>query len=407
MSNEVKYYTQNVLYNFLYIFLASTVLQTFLLECGFAENTVNVYFSVMQIVQLSVMLIFSKKLDRVKNIIGVTAITYLPAIPFIIYLISMNKLGQDQKTMALLIVYVLSFVFNVGHSFYTILCYKLPYHIMDMKNYGKISARTGLIIGIVSVMFSYALTFFVDKYQGHYFTIMKFVYGFALLIIPLFFVVTRSMKKTGEFADESPKSDVKINIFTYKPFYVLFLPNLMRGFCMGITNLIVTIGYHEKVLDATSASMVLIILNVFTAVSCLLYSTIAKRLKEYRMIPLFSAGIALFLVLMFVVKGTTAFLVMYAGMYFCLNIVNYAIPVAVTQIVDYKVMGQYTSWRMLLNAGGIVIAGFVCTPMLEAVGAIAGMAITGGAMFIAGLVYYLFMRNNTLDKISINTEQTE
>ena len=112
------------------------------------------------------------------------------------------------------------------------------------------------------------------------------------------------------------------------------------------------------------------------------------------MIPLFSGGIALFLILMFVVKGTTAFLVMYAGMYFCLNIVNYAIPVAVTQIVDYKVMGQYTSWRMLLNAGGIVIAGFVCIPLLEAVGATATMAITGGAMLAAGLVYYIYMKKN-------------
>ena len=78
MSNEIKYYTHNVFYNFIYLFLSSTVLQTFLLECGFAENTVNVYFSVMQIVQLSIMLIFSQKLDRVKNIIGATAITYLP-----------------------------------------------------------------------------------------------------------------------------------------------------------------------------------------------------------------------------------------------------------------------------------------------------------------------------------------
>ena len=395
MSNEIKYYTHNVFYNFIYLFLASTVLQTFLLECGFAENTVNVYFSVMQIVQLSIMLIFSQKLDRVKNIIGATAVTYLPAIPLVVYLITMNKLGQDQKAVTLLVVYVLSFIFNVGHSFYTILCYKLPYHIMDMKNYGKISARTGLIIGIVSVMFSYTLTFFVDKYEDHYFTIMKFVYGFALLLIPLFLLITKSMKRTGTFSEEdNTQKTVKINIFKYKPFYVLFLLNLMRGFCMGITNLIVTVGYHEKVLDATSASMILIILNVFTAVSCLLYSTIAKLLKEFRMIPLFSGGIALFLILMFVVKGTTAFLVMYAGMYFCLNLVNYAIPVAVTQIVDYKVMGQYTSWRMLLNAGGIVIAGFVCIPMLEAVGAIASMAITGGLMFAAAMVYYIYMKKN-------------
>ena len=112
MSNEIKYYTHNVFYNFIYLFLSSTVLQTFLLECGFAENTVNVYFSVMQIVQLSIMLIFSQKLDRVKNIIGATAITYLPAIPFIIYLICMNKLGQNEKTTALLFVYILSFIFN-------------------------------------------------------------------------------------------------------------------------------------------------------------------------------------------------------------------------------------------------------------------------------------------------------
>ncbi len=395
MSNEIKLYFQNIFYNFIYLFLAGTVLQTFLLECGFSENTVNVYFSVMQMVQLGVMLLFSKKMDSVKNVIKAVSLTYLPGIPLVLYLIFMGKLGQNEITWALIIVYAFSVLFNAGHGLYTALCYKLPYHIMDMKNYGKITARSGLIIGIVSTVFSYLLTFFVDKFHDRYFVVMTCVYIFCLMLIPAFFLVTKSMKKVGvNVQTEKPSEKKEINIFTYKPFYVLALPNFLRGFCMGITNLIVTVGYHENILDAKSASVVLVLLNVFTAVSCLLYPFISKKLKEYRMIPLFSLGVAVFLVCMFAFKGTTMFLIMYALMFFSRNLIDYAIPVAVTQIVDYDVMGQYSSWRMLLNAGGIIVAGFVCIPMLKAFGAVASMIVTGGAMILCGMTYYIYMKKN-------------
>ena len=77
-----------------------------------------------------------------------------------------------------------------------------------------------------------------------------------------------SPKRRGRVKEEKvkmpEKSKEKINLFKYKPFITLILPNVLRGFCIGIVSMAITIGYYTELIDGVSANYVIIITNSLT-----------------------------------------------------------------------------------------------------------------------------------------------
>ena len=90
--------------------------------------------------------------------------------------------------------------------------------------------------------------------------------------------------------------------------------------------------------------------------------------------------------------GTVGFLVFYGVAYFCVSVVNSAVPVLVAGIIDYRVAGQYGSWRILLHSFGTFAASAVCMPLLKTVGAVGTLTAAGLAQLISGGCYYLYAK---------------
>lgn len=390
-SNEIKFYIHTVILNVVVLFVTGAFFQTFLIEHGVKENTVNVYSSVMQIAQTLIMLLFSKVIDNIKNVIRLATVSYLASIPLIAFLLF--NVNNKFTLITVVLLCVFGFIYNVGYGFYSILSYKLPYHIFDINNYGKITSTAGWMIGVFSVLVSFILSFFQNKYE--YNSVMTFAFVVSFLLLAVYTYVSLSMKKI-DINTSGKKEKTKINLFTYKPFYMLILPNLMRGFCSGVIMLVVTIGYYSKTLDYKSALTVVTISNTVTIVACMMYSFVARRIGEYRMILFSSIGVFMGMPIMFVFKNTTWYLAIYGVVYFLYIIINYAVPTAVTQIVDYEVMGQYTAWRMLFHTLGSSIAGFLCVPMLDLFGPFVAMIISGGLQLLSGIVYYFYIKQNVV-----------
>ncbi len=391
-SNESKFCVRTVLINIVVLFVSGAIFQTYLIEHGVAENTVNVYGSVMQIAQTLIMLLFAKVMDNFKKVIMLSTVTVLASIPLLVFMLL--NVNNKFSLATIVILYAVGFIYNIGYGFYAILEYKLPYHIFDISNYGRITATSGWLLGIFSVLVSFTLTFFQRKYD--YNSVMTFAFAVLFLLLAVFAYVSLSMKKI-DVNKADAKEDVKINLFTYKPFYMLIIPNLLRGFCSGIIMLVVTIGYYSDMLDSKTAITVVTISNTVTIIACMLYSLIARRIGEYRMILFSSIGVFIGMPLMFFFKNTIWYLAVYGIIYFLYIIINYAVPTAVTQIVDYEVMGQYTAWRMLFHTLGSSLSGFLCVPMLDVLGPIPTMLISGGLQLVSGIVYYFYIKLNVVE----------
>jgi predicted MFS family arabinose efflux permease len=186
------------------------------------------------------------------------------------------------------------------------------------------------------------------------------------------------------------KSNGKINLFTYKPFISLALPNVMRGFALGIASMGITIGYYTELIDGVSANYVIIMTNALSIVGSFAFSKIARLVRDKHVIFICSLVIAILLPLM-TLAGTNLFIVIYGVLYLFLVILNNAVPVTVTKIIDPEVAGQYSGGRMLLNTLGTSLAGFVCVPMFRAIGVVPTLVISGLMQIVSGLGYYIVL----------------
>ena len=69
MNNIRKFYIYSVLWSIITLVTSGSVAQTFLLEYGFSEVNVTVFVSVMQIVQVLTIFLFSKGSDGERSVV--------------------------------------------------------------------------------------------------------------------------------------------------------------------------------------------------------------------------------------------------------------------------------------------------------------------------------------------------
>lgn len=175
-------------------------------------------------------------------------------IPLCLFFLALCFFGFTDLSVIYIVLLVVGGIYSISVGIHNVLVYKVPYYIMDMSYYGKYVSISGALIGIVAVAFS-AISYWVQSAAG-YMPTMRGVYVLLLIIWPLFFAATRSMRE--QKTDLPQKSGERINLFKYKPFITLILPNVMRGFALGIVSMGITIGYYTELIDGTSANYVII-----------------------------------------------------------------------------------------------------------------------------------------------------
>ncbi len=397
MNNTKRYYLYHVLIGGINLFTIGSFFQTFLLEKGYAEDTVNILFSVMQAVQSLVMVLFSKKADNLKSVSKALVFFALFRIPLCVYAMILS-ITSGNGNMHLAILFFLSVIFNISVGAYSILECKLPYRIMDMSHYGKVVSIANILFGIVNLLVSVLISFFIARYK--FFSTMAIAY-FITVIGGIYLLHNLSKFKENKIADDknNTKQNKGKNIFKYEPFTILIVPNILRGFCLGMIGFVVTIGYYTERIDATSTSYIVIITNAVYILASWMYSFIAEKIKECNILLFASVAVTMFFPLMFL-GGRNAYLIFYGITYFFITIINLTVPVLVTKIVDYDIIGRYSAGRLLLNAFGTMLAGFICMPMLRCMGGLLTLLTSAIAQLISGVCYFCYLKqtknnNNT------------
>lgn len=391
--NEKKYYLNNVIHAVLVMMLTGSVLQTFMFEAGIGEEQVAFYISLMQIVQTAVILAFSALADRIKNIIRATALAYVLAVPVVIYMIYLCFAKDGDVNTRYILLTAFGILFNIGYGIYNVIFYKLPYHVIDMTHYDRATGISGTLGGILTSVLSLIMASLQASFD--YFNVMSIVYIITLSLVPIYVATTLSMKKRNSGAvPVIEKSDKKINLFTYKPFYILIAPNLLRGFSFGIVTLSVTVGYYFGIIDAKYASILVVITNIITIVGSAVYPFLAQSLGDRKLILISSIGASVSMPLMLAGNNPISFLAAYSAAYVFVTFISASVPVAVTRIADYSVIGAYTGLRMTLHSAGVAISGAVLVGMLKLFGGIPTLLIAGIAQLISGAGYFLYMKKN-------------
>lgn len=384
--NHMLYLIYSGLYVILITLSSGSIFQSFLLESGVGAESVSLFVSISQIAQTATMLLLSRAADSVKDVRKGVAVVLSMFLPFFTTLLfvscAFNVAAATKHTLLL----VVSFLFNLAYGFYVVLSYKLPHHVMDLRDYGKITGLSGVISGVAGMAVSMVIAFFLARYD--YFDTMCVSFGIGMAIsiaVPIICMSFRTVK-----SDVLSSKRQKINIFRYKPFYLLLLPNFMRGFSTGILSLITVIGYTCGALDSSTAAIVVVVTQAASLISSQLYSIQVGKYQNGNILLAASIAYCIIAPITAVFNTTWVFLSVYFAAYFLMNHISIAVPVLVANRIEYNCLGQYTAWRMALHTLGTALGGFCVPLLLEWVGAGGTLLVCGITMLPCGIGYYLF-----------------
>lgn len=384
--NHILYLVQNALYSILIALSSGSVFQSFMLESGIGENEVSVYVSVIQVAQLATMLLLSKAADMVKDVrkaVGLTLSMFLPFFLTVFFVCYERDLAVDVKYG---ILFGVSILLNLVLGFYMVISYKLPHHVMDIRDYGKITGVSGVVSGFACMLISMAIPFLLKRWD--YFDTMSLFFGVGIVASIAVPIVCMKFKELGAGVIASPKQ--RINIFRYRPFYQLLIPNFMRGFSTGILNLITVIGYACGALDSATAAIVVVLTQAATLIGSQVYSLLAGRYRNGVLLLIATIAFSVAVSMMVVGNTTGVFLTCYFFAYFFMCQLSIGVPVLVANRIEYSCLGQYTAWRMALHTLGTALGG-ICVPiLLNWVGAFGTLLVCGITMLPCGIGYYLF-----------------
>lgn len=384
-SNEIKFIAKTSISTVLMFLISGAILQAFMLESGIPTEKVSAFVSVMQIVQVTIMVGTAKLIENVKNTPKAASKSYLLILLLPVLLFVLCFTTDISADIKFYLIFGIGTASNIGMAIYNILSYKIPYSIMDMGKYGMITGVSGVVSGVVGILFSAVFSFVIERLE--YFFAMKFFYLLAILFTFSIIVLLLSFKILPNNNEIAVKRE-KTNLFKNKLFRILFFPNLLRGINNGVFTIAVTVGYHIGVLDEKSSGYLLIITNVGGLLSSLGYTFLAKA-HINRWIVLISSIILIgTMPLMMIGNISVIFLGFYTVAYIAYNLVNMSVPVAVAEMVPSEIIGQYTAWRMMLHTLGTALSGFVSLSVIDLIGAMPTFLIAGGFQLISGIVYY-------------------
>jgi len=387
-SNESKYIIHYMITTCINAVLIGAVFQAFLLEKGILESSVSLFESGMLIFQSIIMLLISNRVERMENVIGWHSLSSmargLVLIPMFIFCVVQGV----KPTAVFVIIIVVKVISSVFEGIYSVIAYKLPYHIMDINRYGKLLSKAGVIGSVLAIVLSFVISFITDKLG--FFGGMKYILIFCIAISVIGYYIAISMKRINNTytAKEEKNQEITGSIWKYKPFYMFILPNLGRGIASGVLNVATVIGYYYNIIDAKTAVIIAIILPVSTALGTLVYGKASDKNIDGIMIFISSILVAVSM-FFFTGIGTNVFLVSLFIAKTFMSIIDYAVPVWVVKNIDYSYIGRYSAIRMLLHTGGTAIGSGVVILMIKSFGGFLTMLISGICILLCGVAYFL------------------
>ncbi len=398
MSNIKKYCIYTAIYNVGFTFCTGAIMQTFLIQAGFSAEQVYVLNSLMQIMQVAMMLILTFLSGKIKRVKMVTSISCL-SLSVLTGVFLMGAINPELiKHGYVIAVFIVAGISYVGVGLYTILSYCLPYYTIDMKDYGKMTGISTAIAGGVSFLMSLTYSLLLSKFSYMKTTSSFFVIAIACFILSSIVCASMRVKNVETNKEDHQRNDV-ISVFKNKNTYVLLIPNFTRGLSVGIFNVIATIAISTSILNETTSSYVNVILQIATFVGNLFFAFAYKKLSTKNLLLLATLGVCVSFPFS-LEFGVIGFFCCFTIASFFRFVTDTAIPVLITEIIPKEQIGPYTSIRMLIFTGAQAVATLLITPLKNVVGYTGVLIFATVMLFICGVTYYAVAKSvkQSIDK---------
>jgi len=389
-KNLTIYYIKNTLYTVVLLFFVGGLTQTFMLEAGIDEQRVARFISLMQIAEVSSMVLLSGYFEKRKDVFRLYGMFHLIVLPMALAMLAVCFVRGMSPGLKYGLMMVCGAVTYMGIGLVGMMDYKIPYHILNMQDYGAVTAVLSILGGAASLAASASITWMTARRD--FMTVM------GIMLIPVIVMIFACYRMPFGFRETDVNREMledtgkKINILTYRPFYLLVLPNFLRGFATGTFTLFTTVAYHLGLIDTITATVMVTIGNVVIFAAGVVYRLLAKYHKDTLILMLTGFLMLVSMPMSFATDNVRVFLVFYALAFFGKTIFEYVSPVSIVPIVDYEVIGQYSACRVALYLLGVALSGLVTIDMVDAMGIIPAMLLNGAFFAFSGTGYYIVVR---------------
>ena len=386
MSNVKKYYIITTLYAIGFMFCSGAIAQGFLLKMGLSDSQVYTYTSLIQFAQVAVMVLMTFLSSTVKRVKRVSGISYMSLVALaVVFLIGALNPTMGGSSYANL-VFVVAAICYGGLGVYMTMAYVLPYHIIDMKDYGRITSMGAVFSGGTSFALSFLHTFVLTRFD--FFRSSAWFFVLSILCFIFSAVVCLSMReKQSAVAPKKASRDEVVAVFKNRNTYILLLPNFFRGIAAGIVAVIAVVAISQNILTEEKVSYLNIAMQLCMLGGNFTYAMLCKKLSTTALLLISTLASCAFLPFV-LVPSMAGFLVLFCVMYFFRLIMDTAIPVAVTEIIPKEQIGAYTSIRMLVFTGAQAVGALIITPIAGAIGYTGLLVFASVLQLICGLSYY-------------------
>jgi len=393
------WYAQSVMYNAALLISGGTIFQTFLLGRGVTGAMIGVYSTFTLLTQSLTMFVFSLFADRIRDVKRAYACFTLMQIPFYVFMLFMCGDGLYGDAVFRLILLPAALL-NTAIGLRTVLAYKMPFLIIDMKGYGRFTVTECILVSVVSVLFSYIAERLLT--HAEFLTAMRILFAAALGFITLSAVFVITLKTSGAPDKASERKTIRqtLSIVREPRFYRFIIPNFARGLAIGIMGMAAVFAASDNGFDSAQLSRLALAGQAASFAAYIVYRAAVTR---YGSKPLLTLGCALFVCLPFM--AVTGSVWLYLALYFMAQAGHYfisvAVPVMVAEFIPYEIMGSYTACRMLLTNGGNAVGALIGGLAVGKIGSIWLFAAAFALMLICTISYRGFARVARPDKENI------
>ena len=390
MNNIVKHYIYTGVWAIVILFTAGGMIQNFFVNIGFSPNHIGIYTSMINIIQIAIMVFGIFSSDNVKNVKRTMAfLAFGPVLTCVAMLPACFIFDINIEIMFFTAI-VCCCVQNLFVGFKNVLAYRLPYLIIDMKDYTKLTNVGTVISGVISIGAGVLITYLSTAFPFRYVMAVGFLLSIVCCITAS--VLIGSMK-TKNIEVSKEKNDFSVKKLARKDFAYFYIPNFARGMANGLVSVIAVICSAEITSDPTVISALITILSIASIVGCTSYQKVSRKIKTRTAYLISSIIMCVFLPLMVIGRSVSAFCIFFflAGIGYHVVAVTGAVYAA--EIMTYDDMGTYTSVRLIVMTAGQATASFLVGALTGKIPVFVIMLAGGLCQLISGIMFYLYKKN--------------
>ncbi len=393
MLNYIKYYVASACYNVSLLFTGAAVIQIFLTTLGVDSIPIGIFTSLLSVVNVLTYIVFSPFADRLNPVKRYMSLLCLPMGVCCLLLIPLCFATDMNVGTAFVLTAAICLVHMLFNAMYGVFTFKLPYSIIDIRNYGRFSSIDGIIIGIATTVTGFLLSEFQTRYD--YFTVMAVgfaVGGGCMLTSALLLASLKITHKDTSAVTLTEKQSVLAGfgkLLRMKSFRQLIVPNVLRGIHMGMLSVAAVIATACGNTSET-VSRVVPITFLGSILGSLIYMLASRRVESRRLCLIGSLIVCVGVLMPFC--RNTMFLLVYFVTILGKYIIDYAVPSQVYAMIPADTACFYQTWRMILTTSGSVLSTAVSGVFIEHISITGFLVIASLCQVVCGIGYFCVRR---------------